>query len=254
MIRDSEFPVVTEVAPGFFVRIAVDNCGWVDMGEYTIMMGGLEEHDLADEVIGLVRETMPREDVKYMLNTHTHYDHVALNEAFVKRCGAEIVNADVTDIAAGGLRFEGKERSCVVYHVPGCHTSTDCLFHFPEDGVLFVGDLFGWGLIPWDGNLREEKRRLILDRYEMMIGLDADVVVAGHGPLLSTAELVRWRGYFTTMMSAAIDGFSRNLSAQEVRGLLTLPVDMEGWWRFRDWKHEDTVKKIVKAASKGFIS
>jgi len=119
--------------------------------------------------------------------------------------------------------------------------------------VLFVGDLFGWGLIPLSGPPRPRAVERLLATYARMIGFEADVVVPGHGPLCSTAELRRWVRYFRWLMRTAGEGIRAGKSDEDIRPQLALPHDMAGWWRFADWKHEDSIAKVLHAARKGWL-
>ncbi|MCP4375715.1 MAG: MBL fold metallo-hydrolase, partial [bacterium] len=149
----TDTPLLITTAQGLVVRQAVDNMGWCDMGEYIIVVDALEEAHLEAEVMSAIAESVGDKPVGYVLNTHTHYDHVSLNGAFVKRFGAEIINQSTTTIDPDGMVFESPGRKICMIPMPGCHTADDCVIWAPDDGVLFVGDIFGWGLIPAGGLL-----------------------------------------------------------------------------------------------------
>jgi glyoxylase-like metal-dependent hydrolase (beta-lactamase superfamily II) len=75
-----------------------------------------------------------------------------------------------------------------VVHTPG-HTSGHCSLHLPDRGVLLVGDALMTGhalvkvpgpqLLPDFFNTDTAQARISLERLH---GLDAEVVVPGHGP------------------------------------------------------------------------
>lgn len=92
----------------------------------------------------------------------------------------------------------------VPVHTPG-HTSGHCAFHLPERGALLAGDALmtehalagtsGPQLLPSFFNHDNEQA---LASLALLSGLEADVVVPGHGPAFSgtpadVVELTRWR-------------------------------------------------------------
>ena len=92
-------------------------------------------------------------NLKFILNTHHHYDHVGGNEILKKKFGAKIIafkddknRIPFVDILLEdneiwkNLNFEFK-----VFHIPG-HTSGHICFYFYKDNIVFSGDtLFSLG-------------------------------------------------------------------------------------------------------------
>ncbi len=246
-------PELVRIAEGFHLRNAIDNIAWFDLGGELAVVDALEEERLAGEVFDAIASTVPQTPVRYVFNTHTHYDHVALNDAFAQRWGAEIVNAETTDLPDEGRTFRGPKRSARMIPMPGCHTQTDCAVWVEPDRVLFVGDLFGWGLIPLTVNLRPETREHLLATYRRLIDFQADLVIPGHGPLCDTDTLRRWVAYFQDLAARARQGAASGLDEREIAQRLEPPQDMRDWWRFVQWKHEDTAAKLAKSAKRGWL-
>ena len=92
-------------------------------------------------------------NLKFILNTHHHYDHIGGNEILKKKFGAKIIafkddknRIPFVDILLEdneiwkNLNFEFK-----VFHIPG-HTSGHICFYFYKDNIVFSGDtLFSLG-------------------------------------------------------------------------------------------------------------
>jgi len=247
----ADIPKLIKVAEGFYVRQEIDNIAWADLGGYAIAVDALEHPEKAHDVFDAITETIGDLPIRHMLNTHTHYDHVALNGAFERRYGTEIVNQQATPLGADGRWFEGPLRRVWMLPMPGCHTSEDCVVWIPEDRALFVGDIFGWGLIPLTTSLRQQTAELLLATYARLIDFNAAVVIPGHGPLITNAELKRWVAYFRWLIERISTGSVADKSDQQLRAELPPPEDMRHWWRFVAWKHEDSVTKILSAVRRG---
>ena len=167
--------------------------------------GGHPERILAEvEAHGLT--------IKYVLNTHAHFDHTDANGALVEATGAtlalhpgdrsllemsggagffgleaepsppptlELHDGDV--LAVGDLRFR-------VLHTPG-HTPGHVCFYEADEGVLFDGDvLFQRGIGRTDlpggswAQLMDSIRRVLFALPE------ETVVLSGHGPATTLGE------------------------------------------------------------------
>jgi len=239
---------------GVFVRQAVDNISWIDMGESVIVVDALEQSEEGPDVLSALRETIGEKPVSHVLNTHTHYDHVALNRLFEQQYGAEIVNQQTAPLGPDGRWFEGSTRRVLMQPLPGCHTDEDCVVWVPDARVLFVGDIFGWGLIPLVGNLRPEAADLLLDTMARLIHFDARVVAPGHGPLCTTRELERWVAYFQWLREETACLCANGRTDEEIRRTLLPPDDMRAWWRFVEWKHDDSLGKMLKAVRRGWMA
>lgn len=240
-------PKLLELADRLWVRQEIDNIGWADMGEFVLVVDALERSELEPEILAQLQKTVGDKPVLCLLNTHTHYDHIALNQVFRKR-GARIINYDTESIPETGRTFGGGDRRALMLPLGGCHTREDCVVWFPNDGVLFVGDIFGWGLIPWDRILSAQKRDHILETYRRLIELGAVSVVPGHGPVCTTRELQRWVEYFEWLLERVSHACDQDLADEVIfREIVPVPDDMRSWWRFVEWKHEDSVKKILRA-------
>ena len=243
---------IVTVSEGLYVRQAVDNMGWLDLGDCALAVDALEQRQLEAEVFDAIRSTLGEKPVRYLLNTHTHGDHVALNAAFQKRFGTEVVNQRTARIPPEGRWFEGPRRRVQMLPMGGCHTSEDCVVWVPDDKAIFVGDLFGWGLLNLSRSLTDETAKLLADTYERLIGFGAAVVIPGHGPLCTTAELVRQMAYVRWLAEQVLQAVAAGRSDRQIMGDLAPPEDMKTWWRFLQWKHEDSLTEVLAAVRGGW--
>jgi len=250
----TDTPQLIKVGDGFHVRQAVDNMAWIDLGDCAIVVDALEQAELRQEVFDAIRATLGDRPIRYVLNTHTHYDHVALNQSFRKHFGAEIINQRTQRIAPDGRWFEGTRRRALMLPMPSCHTDEDCVVWLPDDKALFVGDIFGWGLIPLTRELDSQTARLLVDTHQRLIDFDAAVVIPGHGPLCTTAHLKRWVEYFLWLHEQTAQACSAGKSDSQITRQVRPPDDMKTWWRFLEWKHQDSLGKVLAAVRSGWTA
>ena len=244
-----EVPEIKNVAEGIVVRQAIDNMGWADMGGYTVVIDALEKPSEEQEVIRAIQETIPSQPISKLINTHLHPDHTALNNRFQELYGTEIVNLRTyPDIAPeDGLHIKGEQRSCQVLPMPGCHTSEDAVVWFPQEAVLFPGDIFGWGMVPSIGSCNNSVLKQLISIYDNLISLNPATVVPGHGPLASAKELEQCREYFAWLGPKITELAEQGLDRKTIMTEVKPPEEMQHWWRFAEWKHEHNVRRLVQS-------
>ena len=163
--------------------------------------------------------------VKFLVNTHWHFDHAGGNEPF-GRAGAIIVaQTRVRDrLAAGGLvagnnsppapkaalpvvtyahslTFHMNGDTIDVVHTGGGHTDGDSLVYWRKANVLHTGDMMmkGAGFPFVDLSSGGNVVRLITSLDQAIAMTNADtVIIPGHGPLANRADLIAWRGMIAT--------------------------------------------------------
>lgn len=249
----ADIPKIIPISEGFYVRQEIDNLAWIDLGEYAVVIDALEKPSAGPEVFASIQQTLGNKTVRYVLNTHSHYDHVALNEAFAQGYGSEIISHKIAPLPPEGRWFDGSRRSLLMLPLTGCHTDEDCIVWAPHDRALFTGDIFGWGLIPLTVNLRAETAGRLRECYQKMIDYDARVVIPGHGPLCTTDQLRRWVDYLDWLIEQAKREVSAGRTDEEILALVLPPPDMHSWWRFLKWKHQDSLSKVLKSVRKGWL-
>jgi len=93
-----------------------------------------------DLVLGVVEKNNLK--VKYVINTHHHFDHTIGNEAIVKKTNSKIIQHkastlknDQTVAEGDTIRFGNSQ--VTVFHTPGHSEDSICLI---GDGKIFTGD------------------------------------------------------------------------------------------------------------------
>jgi hydroxyacylglutathione hydrolase len=143
-------------------------------------------------------------NIKYVINTHGHFDHTLANKEVVKATGAPLAihSADAPMLTKGGGAFffgimgkasppadtileEGQVLTLgnielKVLHTPGHSPGSICLYS-EEEGVLFDGDvLFNMGMGRYD--LPGGDYRVLMESIKRLLALpDETTVYPGHG-------------------------------------------------------------------------
>ena len=181
---------------------------------------------LTDKILAAVKAITPQ-PVRFVVNTHWHFDHTGGNENLGK-AGVLIVAHDnvrrrmstdqfiqalnrkvpaspqvalpvITFAADVTFHLNGDEIRA--FHVPPAHTDGDSIVHFRKANALHMGDLFFNGGYPFidlssggsfDGVITAAERALAI--------ADAGTrIIPGHGKMATTADLRAYHGMLTTV-------------------------------------------------------
>jgi glyoxylase-like metal-dependent hydrolase (beta-lactamase superfamily II) len=243
---------VKEVGPGVWIRIAVDNISWCDLGDGAAVIDALEDPTQADVVRGLIKETTGQ-DLKWVVATHWDTDHIACNPQW-RREGAPVIAHQSCADSAGDWEgrpdisypdaavLRGATERIEMQWLGGTHTPWDTVLYFPRARVLHIADLFGWGLIPCQPTLvKVERLREVLNR---VLEYDADALICGHGPTLTLDHMRRFVQYFEMMLQSVPPLIQAGKTDDEIEAQIPPPDDMRDWWRFVDWKHKKNIALI----------
>lgn len=186
-------------------------------------------------------EQISSRPVKYLLNSHCHFDHVDGNRAFVETAtiiahkftynymletqelavlGGDpypaltpatglpnVTFADVMDMYINDTRIQ------MVYLGPG-HTGGDVVTIFTKENIMHVGDLMFNGIYPFIDINRGGSINSMIEVSENVAELmdDETVVIPGHGPVSSKAQFLEWYAMLTkvrdNIAKAVADGKS----------------------------------------------
>jgi len=145
----------------------------------------------AEPIINFVKKNNLK--LKYILNTHHHYDHVGGNERLKKEFGSKIIGfkGDKHRIPLIDIELEDQEIwtsnnfEAKIFHIPG-HTSGHICFHFYKNNFLFTGDtLFSLGC----GRIFEGTYNEMFNSLKVIKNLPEDTLIyCGHEYTKKNAE------------------------------------------------------------------
>jgi len=183
--------------------------------------------------------------VKFVLNTHWHFDHTGGNENF-GRAGALIVAHEnvrkrmsvESFIEFLGMKFKAEPRQALpvvtftrdvtfhlngeelyVAHVPAAHTDGDAIVHFRKSDVVHMGDTFFNRLYPFiDTSSGGTVEGVIAAAERVLQGsTERTRIIPGHGPLASRADLQAYRDMLTAVSGRIREHVRAKRTLEEVQ-------------------------------------
>lgn len=204
--------------------------------------------------------TVSRKPIKYVVNTHYHFDHVFGNSEFAK-LGAVVIAQEnarkamensaketLKNIGGYGLTPGDMQGTTVAYpvltygdrmtidiggqqieliHARHSHTDGDTLVYLPGKKVLFAGDILFTSYHPFlaEGNIEEWAKEL--DDIKTM---DIEKIIPGHGPLSGKRDLEDMKEYIVAFDRKAKELASQSDDVQKIVAAIrnALPPRPEG--------------------------
>ena len=200
----------------------------VSVGEDAVFLIDAQFAPLTPKIQAAIAK-LSSKPVKFVLNTHWHFDHVGGNENLGKAGALIIAHENVKKrmsvenfIEFFGMKTKPEPKvalpvvtftrdvsfhlngdELVVTHVPRAHTDGDSIVEFRKSNVVHMGDTFFNKLYPFIDTSSGGSVAGVLaaaDRVLKTAGDDTKII-PGHGPLGSKADLKAYRD-----MLAAISG------------------------------------------------
>src|SRR5215472_14447804 len=102
-----------------------------------------------------------------------------------------------TDTFDGSLDLQVGEKLVRLVEVGPAHTAGDVIVHVPADRVVYTADILFIGIHPvvWAGPVANWVRAL-----DMVLDLDAEVIVPGHGPIPTRQQVIDLRAYWEHLL------------------------------------------------------
>jgi cyclase len=206
------------VIPGFDGGLSGGNVAVLVTDEGVVIVDNKYEYSYPDIMEQLRKVT--DQPVRYVLNTHHHFDHAGSNADFMRdapviahrnvrtnierneQSGApEILYDESATVILGGQEVNA-------YHFGRGHTNGDSVIYFPAQRTVHTGDLFIWGdrldgstlapFIDYDNGGSAAEWTATLDG---LLELDFDTVIPGHGPLLRKVDIRIFRSKFDQLLT-----------------------------------------------------
>jgi len=137
----------------------------------------------------------------------------------------------------GRLELDVGGRPVELIEVGPAHTRGDVIVYSPQDEAVFTGDILFIGGTPivWAGPLANW-----IAACDLMLGMDVETVVPGHGPITDKAGVAQVRDYLTFVADAATSRHDAGMSAWEAAQDIALG-------EFGDWGESGRLAVNVEA-------
>jgi glyoxylase-like metal-dependent hydrolase (beta-lactamase superfamily II) len=242
----SKVEIRTErVAPGVAVLFGAGGNIGVSYGEDGTVIVDDQFAPLTDRIVSAARR-LKDDPVRFVINTHWHFDHTGGNENFGKRGSVILAHRNVRErmstdqfLAALNQKVPASPRGALpvvtfddgvtlhlngdtihVVHVANAHTDGDSLVHWQKADVLHMGDTFfhrdsfpfidlsSGGSI--DGLVAAVNRALVIARPGTRI-------IPGHGPMATRADLLRYRDMLVDIRARVAAGVRAKRSLAQIQ-------------------------------------
>jgi glyoxylase-like metal-dependent hydrolase (beta-lactamase superfamily II) len=134
------------------------------------------------------------------------------------------------------LRVDLAGRGVQLREVGPAHTRGDVIVYLADSGIVFAGDIVFAGSTPilWHGPLGNW-----IEALELLLHVDPELIVPGHGPLAGAAEVRALRDYWQWVSVSGRAGYDAGRSPLEAaRRLVAEP-------EFRRWRHWACPERLV---------
>ncbi|TYQ29915.1 MBL fold metallo-hydrolase [Pseudanabaena sp. UWO310] len=254
LVASTDFP---PIAP----TIAICNGGFVIGSDGVLVIDPFQTPELAELMISTVK-SLTDKPIRYVLNTHYHFDHTGGNAAFVKREVPVIGRGVIREYIQSGKNNTGGvtpptvvinsqtdlwlgDRQVRIERVDGHSAGTDLVAYIPDAKVLFSGDMVFNKRIPYtgDSDIRQWQGSL----YRLIASYPEAKVVPGHGDVTDVTGLQAQQAYFSGLERLALEWKGQILTKEQVLEKFAKVPDL-----YKDYKFKGLYSTNLESAYEQF--
>ena len=167
--------------------------------------------------------------LKYILNTHHHFDHIGGNKELKKKFGSTVAGfkedshriPEIDILLEDNQIWKAQNFIAKIIHIPG-HTSGHICFHFFNEKLVFTGDtLFSLGC----GKIFEGSYEQMFDSLNKIKSLPEETkVYCGHEYTLNNSKFCSKYDTENLNLKKKIENINKKIT----KGLPTVPSTIKG--------------------------
>jgi glyoxylase-like metal-dependent hydrolase (beta-lactamase superfamily II) len=225
----------------------------------------------AKQLLAAIRK-LTKLPVKFVINTHYHFDHVAANAIFMDVGATVLSHRNVRSwIHTENLRMFGTNikpqqkifidalllptvtydqavdfylgsREIRVRSFPG-HTGGDSVVMIPDAKVVFAGDLLWRNMLP---NMIDASTKPWIDTLDTLAKNEGVATfVPGHGDVGTVQDVVALRGYLATLQKLVADARTQGKGGPAlVQAVMPVLTEKYGQWEFFNYTAEPSILQM----------
>ena len=236
---------VEQLAPGVAVLFGQGGNIGLSYGEDGNAVVDDQYAPLTEKILAAIA-TLDPDPVRFVINTHWHFDHTGGNENLGKRGAVILAHHNVrqrmsTDqlIAALNMKFPPSPKGALpvvtfddgvtlhlngdtlrAVHVANAHTDGDMLVHWQKANVLHMGDTFFFGsTFPFIDLSSGGSINGAIEAAEKGLELanDQTRIIPGHGPMATRAHLVAYLAMLIDIRDKVRAGIRAGRSLEQIK-------------------------------------
>jgi cyclase len=213
----------------------------VSVGADGIVMIDDQFLPLAPKIKAALAKISPQQ-VRFLVNTHWHFDHVGGNAAMAETAailahenvrkrmelGGDLMSFHIDPAEPRALPVLTYQRDVTIWlngepvravHVPPGHTDGDTVVFFTKSKVVHMGDdLIATGFPIIDLDSGGSARGLVAALDEVLPQIPADAkIIPGHGPLQTVADLKKFRTRLDEIIALVQGGLKSGKTVEQMQ-------------------------------------
>jgi cyclase len=266
-----------KVAPGIAMLAGRGGNIGVCYGEDGVVLIDDEYAPLTDKIKAAVG-ALSDKPIRFLLNTHWHFDHTGGNENLGKGGVVIVAHDNVRKrmsveqfIEAMNLKVPASPRlalpivtfndtvtfhmngdDMLAFHVPPAHTDGDTVVRFQKANVVHMGDVLFNGSYPFvDLSSGGSVDGMIAAVNQVLGMIDAETkIIPGHGPMADRTALRSYRDMLVTARSRVEPLLAGGKTLEEVKAA-QLTKDLDEVWGKGFVKGDRFVESVYKSLAQG---
>ncbi len=232
-----------KLTPSIYMLIGAGGNIGVSIGDDAVFVIDDQYAPLTPKIQAAIAKLTPK-PVKFLLNTHWHGDHSGGNENF-GNAGALIVAQEnvrkrmSTDqfIALFNMKTPASPKvalpvvtftsdiafhlngdDIVAFHAPNAHTDGDAIVQFRNSNVIHMGDTLFNHMYPFIDSASGGSPEGVIAAADRVLGMadDKTMLIPGHGPLATKADLQAYRTMLATITQRLRDAIKAGKKLEDV--------------------------------------